>query len=128
MRVFRIYPPLTIGLLLLTGVGIALEFTWLESKETWLQVLVGVVAVAASFVAGLLSPRLVNLFVVWISVLGSIAVAFAIYGVSNTDVQPVWFALMLSMIYGIAAYVVFGVGWVVRGCLVGTERSKDGSL
>ena len=41
MRVFRIYPPLTIGLLLLTGVGIALEFTWLESKETWLQVLVG---------------------------------------------------------------------------------------
>ena len=128
MRVFRIYPPLTIGLLLLTGVGIALEFTWLESKETWLQVLVGVVAMAASFVAGLLSPRLVNLFVVWISVLGSIAVAFAIYGVSNTDVQPVWFAVMLSMIYGIAAYVVFGVGWVVRGCLVGTERSKDGSL
>ena len=56
MRVFRIYPPLTIGLLLLTGMGIALEFTWLESKETWLQVLVGVVAIAASFVAGLLSP------------------------------------------------------------------------
>ena len=49
MRVFRIHPPLTIGLLLLTGVGIALEFTWLESKETWLQILVGVMAMAASF-------------------------------------------------------------------------------
>ena len=128
MRVFRIYPPLTIGLLLLTGVGIALEFTWLESAETWLQVLVGVVAMAASFVAGLLSPRLINVFVVLIIVLGSISVAFAIYGVSNTDVEPVWFAIMLSMIYGILAYAVFGVGWVVRGCLVGSEASKNGEL
>ena len=125
MRVFKTYPPLSIALLLLTGVGIALEFTWLESAETWLQVLVGVVAMAASFVAGLLSPRLINVFVVWIIVLGSIAVAFAIYGVSNTDVEPVWFTVMLSMIYGTLAYAVFGVGWVVRGCLVGMEASKE---
>ena len=128
MRVFRIYPPLTIGLLLLTGVGIALEFTWLESAETWLQVLVGVVAMAASFVAGLLSPRLINVFVVLIIVLGSISVAFAIYGVSNTDVEPVWFAIMLSMIYGTLAYVVFGVAWVVRGCLTGSSVVENGSI
>ena len=128
MRVFRIYPPLTIGLLLLTGVGIALEFTWLESKETWLQVLVGVVAMAASFVAGLLSPRLINVFIVLIIVLGSISVAFAVYGVSNTDVEPVWFAVMLSMIYGTLAYAVCGAGWVVRGCLLGSGASKERSL
>ena len=128
MRVFRVYPPLTIGLLLLTGVGIALEFTWLESTETWLQVLVGVVAMAASFVAGLLSPRLVNLFVVWIIVLGSIAVAFAVYGVSNMDVEPVWFTVMLSLIYGTLGYAVWGAGWVVRGCLVGTEMAEEGGL
>ena len=91
MRVFKTYPPLSIALLLLTGVGIALEFTWLESKETWLQVLVGVVAMAASFVAGLLSPRLVNLFVVWIIVLGSIAVAFAVFGASSADV-PLYYS------------------------------------
>ena len=125
MRVFRICPPLTIGFLLLTGVGIALEFTWLESKETWLQVLVGVVAMAASFVAGLLSPRLITGVFVMISVLVSLSVAFAIYGVSNSDVEPIWFTIMLSLIYGIAAYVVFGVGWVVRGCLVGMEASKE---
>ena len=128
MRVFRNYPPLAIAFLLLTGVGIALEFTWLESKETWLQVLVGVVAMAASFVAGLLSPRLVNLFVVWIIVLGSIAVAFAVFGASSADVPPILFAIMLSLIYGIAAYLVYGVGWAVRVCLVGTEASKESSL
>ena len=127
MRVFRIYPPLTIGLLLLTGVGIALEFTWLESKETWLQVLVGVVAMAASFVAGLLSPRLVNLFIVWIIVLVSIAVAFAVFGASSVDVPPILFAIMLSLIYGIAAYLVYGVGWAVRVCLVGSEASNKRS-
>ena len=120
MRVFRIYPPLTIGLLLLTGVGIALEFTWLESKETWLQVVVGVVAMAASFVAGLLSPRLINGMFVMIILLVSLSLAFAIYGVSNSDVEPIWFTIMLSLIYGTLAYVV----WVVRGCLLGTENGK----
>ena len=128
MGVFKTHPPLTIALLLATGVGIALEFTWLESKELWLQVLVGVVAMAASFVAGLLSPRLVNVFVVWIIVLGSIAVAFAIYGVNNTDVEPVWFTIMLSLIWGTVAYVVFGVGWVVRGCLTGSSVVENGSI
>ena len=114
--------------MLLTGVGIALEFTWLESKETWLQILVGLMAMAASFVAGLLSPRLVNVFIVLIIVLGSISVAFAIYGVSNTDVEPVWFAIMLSLIFGTLGYAVWGAGWVVRGCLAGTEASKERSL
>ena len=128
MRVFRTLPPLPTALLLLTGVGIALNFTWLESKETWLQILVGVMAMGASFVAGLLSPRLVNLFVVWIIVLGSIAVAFAVFGASSADVPPILFAIMLSLIYGIAAYLVFGVGWAVRVCLVGPQTSKDGDL
>ena len=128
MRVFRIFPPLPIALLLVAGAGMALNYTWLESREFWLQVLVGVVAMAASFVAGLLSPRLVNLFVVLIIVLGSISVAFAIYGVSNTHVEPVWFAIMLSMIYGTLGYAVWGAGWVVRGCLAGTEASRNGDL
>ena len=128
MRVFKTYPPLSIALLLLTGVGIALEFTWLESAETWLQVLVGVVAMAASFVAGLLSPRLITGVFVMISVLGSLSVAFAIHGVSNTDVEPVGFTIMLSLIFGTMAYAVFGVGWVLRGCWVGMEASQDGDL
>ena len=128
MRVFRIFPPLPTAFLLLTGVGVALNFTWLESKETWLQILVFVVAMAASFIAGLLSPRLINVFLVLIIVLGSFSVAIAVYGVNNSDVEPVWFTIMLSMIYGTLAYVVFGAGWVVRGCLVGTEASRERSL
>ena len=111
----------------MTGVGIALNFTWLESKETWLQILVGAMAMVASFVAGLFSPRLVNLFVVWIIVLGSVAVAFAVFGASSADVPPILFAIMLSLIYGIAAYLVYGVGWAVRVCLVGTDASRNGS-
>ena len=90
--------------------------------------LVGVVAMAASFVAGLLSPRLITGVFVMISVLGSLSVAFAIHGVSNTDVEPVWFAIMLSMIYGTLGYAVWGAGWVVRGCLAGTEASRNGDL
>ena len=78
---------------------------------------------------GLLSPRLVNGVIVMIIVLVSLSVAFAIYGVSNADVEPISFTIMLSLIYGMAAYVVFGVGWVVRGCLVGTEMAeKEGFL
>ena len=63
-----------------------------------------------------------------IIVLVSLAVAFAIHGVSNTDVEPVWFTIMLSLIYGTLAYLVFGVGWIVRGCLLGSEAPKDRSL
>ena len=128
MRVFRTLPTLSIAFLLLTGVGFALTFTWLESEETWLQILVGAMAMAASFVAGLLSPRLINVFLVLIIVLGSFSVAFAVYGVNNSDVEPVWFTIMLSMIYGTLAYVVYGAGWVVRGCLTGSKASKDRSL
>ena len=80
--------------------------------------LVGVVAMAASFVAGLLSPRLVNLFVVWIIVLGSIAVAFVVIGASSADVPPILFAIILSLIYGTLAYVVYGVG-VGGACVFG---------
>ena len=127
MRVFRTYPQLSIAFFLLTGAGIAMEFTWLESKEIWLQILVGVVAMVASFVAGLLSPRLINAVFVMIIVLVSLAVAFAICGFSSADVEPVWFTIMLSMIYGTLAYAVFGVRWVVRGCLLGTKASKEPS-
>ena len=62
MAVFKTWRTLTLVLLLLTGVGFALTFTWLESEETWLQILVGAMAMAASFIAGLLSPRLINVF------------------------------------------------------------------
>ena len=115
---------MSIAFLLLTGAGIALEFTWLESKEIWLQFLVGVVAMAASFVAGLLSPRLINGVFMMIIVLVSLAVAFAIYGFSSADVEPIIFTIMLSIIYGTLAYVLFGVGWAVRGCLVGSEAGN----
>ena len=128
MAVFKTWRTLTLVLLLLTGVGFALTFTWLESEETWLQILVGAMAMAASFIAGLLSPRLINVFLVLIIVLGSFSVAFAVYGVNNSDVEPVWFTIMLSMIYGTLVYVVFGAGWVVRGCLTGSKASKDRSL
>ena len=59
--------------------------------------------------------------------LGSIAVAFAVFGASSADVPPILFAIMLSLIYGIAAYLVYGVGWAVRVCLVGMEASQERS-
>ena len=128
MRVFRIFPPLPTALLLVTGVGIALNFTWLESGETWIQILVWAMAMAASFIAGLLSPRLINGVCVMFIVLVSLSVAFAIYGVSNTDVEPVWFTIMLSLVHGTLAYAVFGVGWVLRGCLLGGYGGVKGEV
>ena len=124
MRVFRIFPPLPIALMLVAGAEMALNYTWLESREFWLQVMVFVVTIAASFVASLLSPRLMTGVFVMLSVLVSLSVAFATYGVKNTDAEPVCFTIMLSLIFGTMAYAVFGVGWVLRGCWVGTEASR----
>ena len=47
MGVFRIHLALPIALLLLTGVGVALEFTWFESSGTWLKIRVGAMAMLA---------------------------------------------------------------------------------
>ena len=97
----------------------ALNYTWLESKEFWLQVLVFVVAIAASFVAALLSPRLITGVFVMISVLVSLSVAFATYGVKNTDAEPVCFTIMLSLIFGTMGVRGVRGGMGVEGLLGG---------
>ena len=116
----NIWPAL---LFLPTGVGIALNFTLLESSETWLQILIAVIAMGASFLAGVFSPGLGIAALLPIVMLASFAVAFSIYGVGSSDVEPIVFTIFLSLIYGVAAYFAFGAGWVVRGLFVGFEDS-----
>ena len=79
-------------LFLPTGVGIALNFTLLESSETWLQILIAVIAMGASFLAGVFSPSLGIAALLPIVMLASFAVAFSFYGVSSSDVEPIMFA------------------------------------
>lgn len=110
-------------LFLPTGVGIALNFTLLESSETWLQILIAVIAMGASFLAGVFSPSLGIAALLPIVMLASFAVAFSFYGVSSSDVEPIMFTIFLALIYGVAAYFAFGAGWIVRGLFVGFEDS-----
>ena len=58
----------------------------------------------------------------WVIVLDSVAVAIRVCGASGADVPPALFAIVQSLIWGTAAYVACGPGWVVRVCLVGTDE------
>ena len=105
---------LTIGLLSLTGVGVALNFTLLEDSETWLQGLVAAIALGAPFFAGWISPRLTYAVSLPFIVLASLSVAFVAYGVGSSDVEPIAFTIYLSVIYGGLASLVFAAGWMMR--------------
>ena len=118
----KIWPAL---LFLPTGVGIALGFTLLANGETWLQILVAVVAMGTSFLAGLFSTGLGIAALLPVVVLASLAVAFSLFGAPSTDVEPIGFAVVLSLIYGGVAYFAFGAGWIVRGLLIGFDEGNN---
>ena len=115
----NIWPAL---LFLPTGIGVALNFTLLESSETWLQILVAVIAMGTSFLAGLFSAGLGIAALLPVVLLASLAVAFSLYGVGSSDVEHIKFMILLSLIYGGAAYIAFGAGYIVRGLFVGFEE------
>ena len=118
----KIWPAL---LFLPTGVGIALGFTLLVNGETWLQILVAGVAMGTSFLAGLFSPGLGISALLPVVVLASLLVAFSLFGAPSSDVEPIGFAILLSLIYGIVAYFAFGAGWIVRGLLIGFDEGNN---
>ena len=105
---------LTIGLLLLSGAAIALVFTFLENSETWLQILVAVMAVGAPLAAGWLSPRLKYVLLPPFVLLACLPVAFVLYGRTYWDSDPIVFTISLSVIYGVLTSVVFAAGWMMR--------------
>ena len=119
MEFFTVRKIWLVLLFLPTGVGVSLGFTLLESSETWLQILVAVAAMAFSFLAGLLSTGLTIAALAPVMVLICLAAAFGLSGVPSSDVEPIAFTILLSLIYGGIAYFAFGAGWVVRGLLVG---------
>ena len=83
------------------GLGITL----LVNGETWLQILVAVVAMGTSFLAGVFSTGLGIAALLPIVVLASLVAAFSLFGVPSSDVEPIAFAVLLSLIYGGVAYL-----------------------
>ena len=118
----KIWPAL---LFLPTGVGIALWFTLLVNGETWLQILVAVIAMGTSFLAGVFSTGLGIALLLPVVVLTCLVAAFSLFGVPSSDVEPLGFAILLSLIYGGVAYFAFGAGWIVRGLLVGFDEGHN---
>ena len=81
----------------------------------WVYVPVAIVLLGAiPFLAGWLSPRLSKIVLFPASVLVSLTVGFAVYGV-DADVEPISYTVLLTLIYGGLASVGFFVGWVLRG-------------
>ena len=103
-----------IVLLLLGGMGIALLFTLVADSETWFQILVSVMVVGAFLTSGFFSPRLMNALFCPAVILVSLAVAFTVYDEGYYDTEPLIFAVILSVIYGALASVIFAAGWLVR--------------
>ena len=117
------------ALSLVTGVGVALSFSLLDNDTTWLPVVVAVVTVGVSPVtAGWLSPSLWNAILPPVSVLACLSATFLVYGVPSSDVNPIPFAITLSIIYGGVASVLFCVGWIARryNQLVRSRRARGG--
>ena len=69
------------GLAAITGAGVALGFTVLDSTmSTWLLILATAIPLASPFVAGWLSPELKHAWFFPVGVLASLSIATAIYG------------------------------------------------
>ena len=114
MTVPKVYRTAMIVLLLLGGMGIALPFTLLEDSEAWLVILVMGMAGGGFFVAGCFSRRLMNAVFCPVVVLGSLLVAFTVYDEVYFDTEPALFAVILSVMYGGLASVIFAAGWLAR--------------
>ena len=105
----------TAGLAAITGAGVALGFTVLDSTmSTWLLILATAIPLASPFVAGWLSPELKHAWFFPVGVLASLSIATAIYGNLSLDSHPVAFIFVLTLIYGGAASLAFCVGWIAR--------------
>ena len=104
------------GLAAITGAGVALGFTVLDSTmSTWLLILATAIPLASPFVAGWLSPELKHGSPGRpVGVLASLSIATAIYGNLSLDSHPVAFIFVLTLIYGGAASLAFCVGWIAR--------------
>ena len=111
----------TVVPLLPVGVGIALNFTLLEASETWLQTLVAIMALGASFLVGWFSPRLRKAMLLPIVVLACLSAAFAVYGVGSSDIDPIVFTIFLSVIYGGLASVIFAAGWMAHRVVIASS-------
>ena len=104
----------TAGFVAITGAGVALGFTVLDSTtSTWLLILAAATLGAPVF-AGWLSPGLKQAWFFPIGVLASLSVATAIYGPLSSDSEPIGFVIVLTLIYGGAASVAFCVAWIAR--------------
>ena len=80
----------TAGFAAITGAGVALGFTVLDSTtSTWLLILAAATLGAPVF-AGSLSPSLRNVALFPISVLFGLSVAWAIGGPLFSDSHPIW--------------------------------------
>ena len=109
------HPVVTAGLAAITGAGVALGFTVLDSTmSTWLLILATAIPLASPFVAGWLSPELKHAWFFPVGVLASLSIATAIYGNLSLDSHPVAFIFVLTLIYGGAASLAFCVGWIAR--------------
>ena len=118
-----------IALSLVTGAGVALNFSLLDNDTSWLPVVVAVVSVGACpFTAGWLSHRLTNVALFPASVLVCLSVSFMILGAPSSDVAPIPFGIALSIIYGGLAAVLFCAGWTARryNQLVRSRRARGG--
>ena len=106
----------TLALAPIMGAGLTTVFIMDNpSFSPWFYVPVYIVLVGAiPFLAGLLSPRPYAFILFPVSVLASLSVGFAVYGV-DADVEPISYTLMLTLIYGGLASVGFLIGWTLRG-------------
>ena len=106
----------TAGLAAITGAGVALGFTVLNSTTSaWLVILASVIPFGASpILAGWLSPGLKHVWFFPIGVLGSLSIATAIYGPLSSDSEPIGFVVVLTFIYGGAASLAFCAAWIAR--------------
>ena len=108
-----------LGLAAVTGVGFATSFTVLGNYITWLSILVAVIALGVSpFLGGVLSPKSTAIVLFPISILAGLCVAWAVYGPPSSDTEPIAFVIMITIIYGGIASVVFYVGWIAGRALV----------
>lgn len=106
----------TLGLSLVTSVGVVLAFTALgEPDDLWPGIVVGVTALVVSpFLAGWLSPHLRYVAFFPASMLVGLSVATATHGSQWHDSDPYLFSIMLTIIYGGWASATFLGGWLTH--------------
>ena len=105
----------TAGLAAITGAGVALGFTVFDgTTSTSILILITVISLAVSILAGWSSPELKHALFFPIGVLGSLSIASAIYGPLSSDSDPIGFVFVLTFIYGGGASVAFCAAWIAR--------------